>query len=135
MILEREKGRRKSSMSEITRDEAFTLLKKYNKDPFHIQHALTVEAVMKWYARELGYGAEEEHWGIVGLLHDIDFELYPEQHCVKCVELLQNGGVPEDMIKKCIEFSKAGLTVCDNSRIALTRQGFLVSNAVISELI
>ena len=64
-------------MSEITRDEAFTLLKKYNKDPFHIQHALTVEAVMKWYARELGYGAEEEHWGIVGLLHDIDFELYP----------------------------------------------------------
>ena len=51
-------------MSEITRDEAFTLLKKYNKDPFHIQHALTVEAVMKWYARELGYGAEEEHWGI-----------------------------------------------------------------------
>ena len=61
-------------MSEITRDEAFALLKKYNKDPFHIQHALTVEAVMKWYARELGYGAEEGHWGIVGLLHDIDFE-------------------------------------------------------------
>ena len=57
-------------MSEITRDEAFALLKKYNKDPFHIQHALTVEAVMKWYARELGYGAEEGHWGIVGLLHD-----------------------------------------------------------------
>ena len=52
-------------MSEITRDEAFALLKKYNKDPFHIQHALTVEAVMKWYARELGYGAEEGHWGIV----------------------------------------------------------------------
>ena len=70
-------------MSEITRDEAFALLKKYNKDPFHIQHALTVEAVMKWYARELGYGAEEEHWGIVGLLHDIDFELYPAEHCLK----------------------------------------------------
>ena len=71
-------------MSEITRDEAFALLKKYNKDPFHIQHALTVEAVMKWYARELGYGAEEEHWGIVGLLHDIDFELYPAEHCSFC---------------------------------------------------
>ena len=56
----------------ITRDEAFELLKKYNKDPFHIQHALTVEAVMKWYAKELGYSAEEDHWGIVGLLHDIE---------------------------------------------------------------
>ena len=80
-------------MSEITRDEAFALLKKYNKDPFHIQHALTVEAVMKWYARELGYGAEEEHWGIVGLLHDIDFELYPAEHCLKAPELLRGGGV------------------------------------------
>ena len=57
----------------ITRDEAFTLLKKYNKEFFHIQHALTVEAVMKWYAKELGYGDNEEYWGIVGLLHDIDF--------------------------------------------------------------
>ena len=62
----------------ISREEAFVLLKKYNKDPFHIQHALTVEAVMKWYARELGYEAEEDYWGIGGLLHDIDFELYPE---------------------------------------------------------
>ena len=76
-------------MKTITRDEAFALLKKYNKDPFHIQHALTVEAVMKWYARELGYGAEEEHWGIVGLLHDIDFELYPAEHCLKAPELLR----------------------------------------------
>ena len=58
----------------ITRDEAFVLLKKYNKDPFHIQHALTVEAVMKWYANELGYADQAEYWGIVGLLHDIDFE-------------------------------------------------------------
>ena len=57
----------------ITREEAFDLLKKYNKDPFHIQHALTVEAVMKWYANELGYGDEADYWGIVGLLHDIDF--------------------------------------------------------------
>ena len=66
--------------SKITRDEAFELLKKYNKDPFHIRHALTVEGVMRWYAKELGYADEEEYWGIVGLLHDIDFELYPEEH-------------------------------------------------------
>ena len=82
----------------ITRDEAFVLLKKYNKDPFHIQHSLTVEAVMKWYAGELGYADEAEHWGIVGLLHDIDFELYPDEHCLKAPELLRAGGVDEDTI-------------------------------------
>lgn len=82
----------------ITRNEAFELLKKYNKDPFHIQHALTVEAVMKWYANELGYGNEAEYWGIVGLLHDIDFELYPEEHCLKAPELLRECGVSEDII-------------------------------------
>ena len=80
----------------ITRDEAFELLKKYNKDPFHIQHALTVEAVMKWYANELGYSNEAEYWGIVGLLHDIDFELYPD--CLKAPELLKEGGVSDDII-------------------------------------
>ena len=82
----------------ITRDEAFSLLKQYNKDSFHIQHALTVEAVMKWYANELGYGDEAEYWGIVGLLHDIDFELYPEEHCLKAPELLKEGGVSDDII-------------------------------------
>ena len=82
----------------ISRDEAFTLLKKYNTDPFHIQHALTVEAVMKWYADQLGYGAESDYWGTVGLLHDIDFELYPDQHCLKAPELLREGGVGEDII-------------------------------------
>ena len=85
-------------MTHIARDDAFTLLKKYNQDPFHIQHALTVEAVMKWYAKELGYGDDAEYWGIVGLLHDIDFELYPEQHCIKAPDLLKEGGVGEDMI-------------------------------------
>ena len=84
--------------SKITRDEAFELLKKYNKDPFHIRHALTVEGVMRWYAKELGYADEEEYWGIVGLLHDIDFELYPEEHCKKAPELLNAGGVGDDMI-------------------------------------
>ena len=82
----------------ITRDEAFALLKQYNKDPFHIQHALTVEAVMKWYANELGYGDDAEYWGIVGLLHDIDFEIYPEEHCLKAPELLKKGGVSDDVI-------------------------------------
>lgn len=85
-------------MNHISRDAALELLKKYNKDPFHIQHAFTVEAVMKWYANELGYGEDAECWGIVGLLHDIDFELYPEQHCIKAPELLKEGGVGEDMI-------------------------------------
>ncbi len=84
--------------SQITREEAYELLHKYNKESFHIQHALTVEGVMRWYAKELGYGDEEEYWGITGLLHDIDFELYPEQHCVKAPELLREGNVGEDMI-------------------------------------
>ncbi len=84
--------------SSVTREQALALLKKYNKEPFHIQHALTVEGVMRWYAKELGYGAEEEFWGITGLLHDIDFELYPEEHCKKAPEFLREGGVGEDMI-------------------------------------
>lgn len=82
----------------IAREEAFALLKKYNKEPFHIQHGLTVEGVMKWYANELGYGEDAEYWGIVGLLHDVDFEQYPEQHCIKAPELLREAGVGEDII-------------------------------------
>jgi predicted hydrolase (HD superfamily) len=85
-------------MNYISRDEALALLKKHNKDPFHIQHALTVEQVMKWYAEKLGYGDEAEYWGIVGLLHDIDFEEYPKQHCIKAPELLREGGVDETII-------------------------------------
>lgn len=84
--------------SQITREEALELLKKYNKEPFHILHALTVEGTMRWYAKDLGYGEDEEYWGITGLLHDIDFELYPEEHCLKAPELLAGGGVGEDMI-------------------------------------
>jgi predicted hydrolase (HD superfamily) len=85
-------------MEHIERDKAFELLRKYNSDPFHIQHALTVENVMKWYAGKLGYGDDAEYWGIVGLLHDIDFEQYPEQHCIKAPELLREGGVGDDII-------------------------------------
>lgn len=97
-------------MEHISRNDAFELLKKYNKDPFHIQHALTVEAVMKWYANELGYGDDAEYWGIVGLLHDIDFELYPEQHCIKAPELLREGGVSEDIIHGVVSHGY-GITV------------------------
>lgn len=97
-------------MKTIARDEAFTLLKKYNKDPFHIQHALTVEAVMKWYANELGYGEDAEYWGIVGLLHDIDFELYPEEHCLKAPEMLREAGVGEDVIHSVVSHGY-GITV------------------------
>ncbi len=82
----------------INRQEAFELLKKYNKEEFHIQHALTVEGVMRWYAQELGYEDEIDYWGITGLLHDIDFEMYPEEHCQKAPDILRDAGVGEDMI-------------------------------------
>lgn len=97
-------------MTYIAREDALALLKKYNKDPFHIQHALTVEAVMRWYAKELGYGDAEEYWGIVGLLHDIDFELYPEEHCLKAPGLLREGGVGEDIIHAVVSHGY-GITV------------------------
>lgn len=64
----------------ISRDAALAALKKYNKEPFHIQHSLTVEGVMRWYANQLGYGEDADFWATVGLLHDIDFEQWPEQH-------------------------------------------------------
>ena len=83
---------------QVTREAALKLLLKYNKDRFHIQHALTVEAVMKWYSAELGYEDEAEYWGLVGLLHDIDFELYPEQHCKKAPELLREINAPEELV-------------------------------------
>ena len=73
--------------TKVTREQALALLKKYNQEPFHIQHALTVEAVMRWYAKELGYG-DEDFCGLCGLLHDVDYEKYPEEHCRKAPELL-----------------------------------------------
>ena len=97
-------------MQTITHQQAFDLLKIYIKDSFHIQHALTVEAVMKWYANELGYAEDAEYWGIVGLLHDIDFELYPEEHCIKAPELLREGGVGEDIIHGVVSHGY-GITV------------------------
>ena len=83
---------------ELTREQALALLQKYNKEPFHIQHALTVEGVMRWFANELGYGDEADFWATVGLLHDIDFENWPEEHCIKAPELLREAGFDERFI-------------------------------------
>ena len=81
---------------ELTREQALTLLQKYNKEAFHIQHALTVEGVMRWFAQENGEDAE--FWGLCGLLHDIDFEVYPEEHCKKAPELLAEVNASEEMV-------------------------------------
>lgn len=86
----------------ITREEAFELLKKYNKEPFHIQHGETVEGTMRYFAEKLGYGDNVEFWGMVGLLHDIDFEMWPEEHCVKAPELLKEAGIEDDMIRAIV---------------------------------
>ena len=83
---------------QLNREEAWALLTEYNQDPFHLHHARTVEGVMRYFAQELGYGDEVDFWGIVGLLHDIDFEQWPEQHCVKAPELLREGGADESII-------------------------------------
>ncbi len=83
---------------ELTREQALALLQKYNKEPFHIQHGLTVEGVMRWYANELGFGEETDFWGLCGLLHDVDFEMYPEEHCKKAPELLAEVNASEALV-------------------------------------
>ncbi|MGO5075790.1 HDIG domain-containing metalloprotein [Clostridium sporogenes] len=83
----------------ITREEAWDLLTKYNKEAFHIQHALTVESTMNYFAEKLGYGEESEFWSRVGLLHDLDFEMYPEQHCNKTQEIMREYGLDERLIR------------------------------------
>ena len=82
----------------ITRDEAWALLNEYNKDEFHLEHAQILEGTMKYFARELGYGEDEEFWGLVGLLHDLDFEKYPDQHCIKEQEILKERNVSDELI-------------------------------------
>lgn len=84
--------------SKITRAAALDLLRKYNKEPFHIYHALTLESVMRYFAVSLGYAEDADYWATTGLLHDIDFEMYPSEHCKKAPELLSAAGVGEDMI-------------------------------------
>ena len=74
---------------QLNREEAWALLTEYNQDPFHLHHARTVEGVMRYFAQELGYGDEVDFWGIVGLLHDLDFERYPDQHCIQSQEIMR----------------------------------------------
>jgi len=95
----------------LNRSEAFELLKKYNKDPFHIEHGETVEKTMRYFAEKLGYADSIEFWGMVGLLHDIDFEMYPEQHCVKAPELLKEADVPDTMIHAIVSH---GYGICSD---------------------
>ncbi|MBU5484432.1 hydrolase [Clostridium sp. MSJ-11] len=83
----------------ITREEAWNLLNEYNKEEFHIQHALTVEGTMNYFAKKLGYGDEAEFWSLVGLLHDLDFGMYPEEHCVKTQEIMRERGIDERLIR------------------------------------
>ena len=82
--------------TQITRAQAMALLQKYNQEPFHIFHGLTVEGTMRYFAREMG--EDEDFWGLVGLLHDVDFEKYPEQHCLKAPELLSEIGAEPEFI-------------------------------------
>ena len=93
----------------MKREDAIELLKKYNKEEFHIRHALTVEQVMRYFAKEKGY--DEEFWGIVGLLHDVDYEQYPEEHCKKAPELLKEIKAPEDMVHAICSH---GYGICSN---------------------
>jgi predicted hydrolase (HD superfamily) len=90
-----------ASRNAMNRDTAYELLLTYNKEPFHIQHALTVECVMRWFANELGYGAEADFWALVGLLHDLDFECYPQEHCVRQQKLMREAGLDERLIRAC----------------------------------
>ena len=95
--------------SNLTREQAFELLKKYNKDPFHIRHSLTMEGVMRWYACNLGFEDEADYWSQVGLLHDIDFENWPEEHCKKAPELLAEIDAPESLVHAVVSH---GYGVC-----------------------
>jgi len=85
-----------------TRQQAWELLNEYNKEPFHIRHAETVEGVMRYFARELGYADEVEYWGVIGLLHDLDFEQFPDEHCVKVVEILEKNDIDPAIIRSIV---------------------------------
>ena len=95
----------------LTRDEAWSLLTEYNQEPFHLQHAKTVEGVMRWYANELGYGGEADFWATVGLLHDLDFEQYPEEHCRKAEEIMRQRGLDERLIHAVVSH---GYGICSD---------------------
>lgn len=93
-----------------TYDQAWALLRRYNKEPFHLQHALTVAGVMEEYAKLLGYEEEKGFWSIVGLLHDLDFEMYPDEHCIKVQEIMLAEDIDEQIIHACASHAY-GITV------------------------
>lgn len=97
---------------ELTREQAMKLLNEYNQEPFHIRHAVTVEAVMRWYANELGFAGEADFWATVGLLHDLDFERYPNEHCVKAQEIMTERGLAPALIHAVVSHGY-GLTGAD----------------------
>lgn len=99
-------------MNKLTKDQAWTLLKEYNKEEFHLKHANTVSFVLEYFAGKLGYESEKEFWGIVGLLHDLDFEMYPDEHCVKVQEILREKEIDEKIIH-AIASHGYGLTGAD----------------------
>lgn len=93
-----------------TREEAWALLTEYNKDPFHLKHGVIVEETMKYFAHLLGYGEDADFWGLVGLLHDLDFELFPDEHCIKAEKILREKGIAEEIIHGIVSHGY-GLTV------------------------
>ena len=96
----------------MNRDEALALLKQYNKEPFHIEHGVTVGRVMRWYAERLGYSDEADFWEVVGILHDLDFEMYPDQHCVREQQIMGELGLEERLIRAT---ACHGWSVCGDS--------------------
>lgn len=84
--------------TQVTRDQALALVKKYNVQPFHLTHALTVEGVMRWFAQDMGYGDEADFWALAGLLHDVDFESYPDQHCQMAPKLMEEIGAEPELV-------------------------------------
>ena len=114
----------------ITREQALEILKKYNKEEFHIRHALTVEGVMKYFAKE--QGEDETYWGNVGLLHDVDFELYPEEHCKKCIDLLKENNVENEMINSICSH---GYGICSDIKPEKTMEKILFATDELTGLI
>jgi predicted hydrolase (HD superfamily) len=94
----------------MIREEAWELLNEYNKDPFHLKHATIVEGTMKYFAKLLGYEEEADFWGIVGLLHDLDFGMYPDQHCIKQEEIMRAHSIDEKIIHATVSHGY-GITV------------------------
>lgn len=116
----------------FTIEQAYELLKQYNKDPFHLRHGRTVEGVMRYFARELGYGQEENFWAVVGLLHDLDFEQYPQEHCIREQQLMQDAGLEPEVIHAAVSH---GYGLCCDIKPEHTMEKVLFATDELSGLI